>query len=69
MIIELIANKFENFAKSMARFSFVCPQVISQSTHRFHPNISLIKKCIEQLIDKQYLERAPNTPDEYNYVA
>ena len=47
----------------------VCVQVITQSTHRFHPNISMIKKCIETLIDKQYLERAPSSPDEYSYVA
>lgn len=29
----------------------------------------MIKKCIESLIDKQYLERAANSSDEYSYVA
>lgn len=44
-------------------------QVISQSRARFAPQIPMIKKCIELLIDKQYLERTPNSTDEYSYVA
>ena len=29
----------------------------------------MIKKCIEYLIDKSFLERNPDSPDEYNYLA
>lgn len=29
----------------------------------------MIKKCIESLIDKQYIERTQNSGDEYSYVA
>jgi cullin 2 len=29
----------------------------------------MIKKCIENLIDKQYIERTSNSADEYSYVA
>lgn len=29
----------------------------------------MIKKCIEALIDKQYIERTPNCSEEYSYVA
>lgn len=29
----------------------------------------MIKKCIESLIDKQYIERTPTGSDEYSYVA
>ena len=36
---------------------------------RFAPSISIIKKCIEMLIDKQYIERTANSTDEYSYVA
>lgn len=43
--------------------------VIMQSNDRFRPNVMLIKKCIESLIEKQYLERMPNSNDEYSYVA
>jgi cullin 2 len=44
-------------------------QVLSQSKMTFAPSISMIKKCIESLIDKQYIERTPNSADEYSYVA
>lgn len=37
--------------------------------HRFIPNIPLIKKCIEALIDKQYIERSSDSRDTYNYIA
>nr|CAD7194721.1 unnamed protein product [Timema douglasi] len=44
-------------------------KVLSQSKVTFAPSISMIKKCIEALIDKQYIERTPNSSDEYSYVA
>lgn len=44
-------------------------QVINQSKARFNPSISMIKKCIEVLIDKQYIERSQTSADEYSYVA
>lgn len=44
-------------------------QVINQARTRFVPSIGLIKKSIETLIDKQYLERNQENPDEYNYLA
>lgn len=43
--------------------------VIALSKGRFQPHISLIKRCIETLIEKGYLERNPNDPDQYNYMA
>jgi len=42
-------------------------EVITQSKQRFSPSVQLIKKCIEILIDKQYLQR--NSTDEYSYIA
>lgn len=44
-------------------------QVLSQSKVTFAPSIGMIKKCIETLIDKQYIERTPNSADEYSYIA
>jgi len=43
--------------------------VLAQSKARFAPSIAMIKKCIESLIDKAYIERTPNTTDEYSYMA
>jgi len=42
-------------------------EVFTQSKQRFSPSVSMIKKCIEILIDKQYLQR--KSPDEYSYIA
>lgn len=43
-------------------------EVINQSKQRFTPSIGLIKKCIEALIDKLYIERT-STREEYKYIA
>ncbi|KAG0368158.1 Cullin-2 [Gamsiella multidivaricata] len=43
-------------------------EVIEQCKTRFSPNVPMIKKCIEQLLDKQYIERAENSLDRYVYV-
>ena len=44
-------------------------QAITQVKSRFTPNVPMIKKCIETLIDKQYLERNEGNRDLYQYVA
>lgn len=44
-------------------------QVIKQLKNRFSPSVSIIKKSIEALIEKQYMERTANTKDEYSYIA
>lgn len=44
-------------------------QILQQSKVSFAPSIPMIKKCIESLIDKQYIERTQNSGDEYSYVA
>ncbi|KAG0259249.1 Cullin-3 [Mortierella polycephala] len=44
-------------------------EVISQLQGRFHPAPSLIKKRIEALIEREYLERAPGDRTVYNYIA
>ncbi|KAG0307330.1 Cullin-2, partial [Dissophora globulifera] len=43
-------------------------EVIEQCKARFSPSVPMIKKCIEQLLDKQYIERAENSLDRYVYV-
>ncbi|XP_054166315.1 cullin-2-like isoform X2 [Oppia nitens] len=44
-------------------------QVINQSKNRFTPSVQMIKKCIEALMEKQYLERNTSNTDEYSYIA
>ncbi|CAF3459379.1 unnamed protein product [Rotaria sp. Silwood1] len=54
-------------ARKKLKHNSLIEEVITQSKQRFLPSIHIIKKCIEILIDKQYLERTSN--DEYSYIA
>nr|KIR44787.1 Cullin 1 [Cryptococcus bacillisporus CA1280] len=44
-------------------------EVTAQISSKFTPKIPEIKKAIEYLIDKEYLERAPDSNNTYNYLA
>jgi cullin 3 len=44
-------------------------EVITQLTNRFKPEISLIKKRIEDLLAREYLERVEGEASVYRYLA
>ncbi|EZA48756.1 hypothetical protein DMN91_005219 [Ooceraea biroi] len=56
-------------SRKLLRHNQLIQEVLSQSKVTFAPSIAMIKKCIETLIDKQYIERTANSADEYSYIA
>ncbi|KAE8369440.1 Cullin [Aspergillus caelatus] len=44
-------------------------EVLSQLSARFVPDVNMIKRRIESLIDREYLERVGEDPPTYGYVA
>ncbi|KAJ3036581.1 Cullin-2 [Rhizophlyctis rosea] len=44
-------------------------EVIDQAKSRFQPSVAMIKKCIEQLIEKQYLDRSKGHRERYVYIS
>jgi cullin 3 len=44
-------------------------ETLTQLSTRFVPDVAMVKKRIESLIDREYMERLSEDPPTYGYVA
>ncbi|KAJ1556253.1 Cullin-2 [Cladochytrium tenue] len=68
LFLQTVIVRVMKSRKSMSHTGLI-QEVIEQSHARFVPQVSAIKKSIEQLIEKGYLDRSKEQLDVYDYVA
>jgi len=55
-------------ARKTITHNMLISETINQVSSRFKPNVPMIKACIEELIEHQYLTRDMKDPDTYHYI-
>ena len=56
-------------ARKVLEHQALVQEVIGQTHKLFTIKVPFIRKCISLLIEKEYIERVPDSPDKYSYIA
>ncbi|KAJ2909618.1 hypothetical protein GGI21_001700 [Coemansia aciculifera] len=67
-LIEATIVRIMKTRKQMAHEALV-NETITQLSSRFLPASKMIKDCVGKLLDREYLQRSPEDPRVYNYLA
>ncbi|KAJ1991471.1 hypothetical protein GGI25_003456 [Coemansia spiralis] len=67
-VIEAVVVRIMKARKQMVHEQLV-NETINQLSSRFMPTSQTIKEAIERLIDREYLQRSPDNPRLYSYLA
>jgi cullin 1 len=68
MLIQARIVRIMKTRKTM-KYSELIGEVINQLEQHFKPELELIKRCIDMLIEREYLVRNPERSNYYDYVA
>ncbi|KAK4705022.1 cullin 1, partial [Phenoliferia sp. Uapishka_3] len=68
MVIQAVIVRIMKARKQMKHQPLI-QEAITQLAPRFNPKVADVKKAIDQLLDKEYIERIDGQRDAYNYLA